>query len=295
MDAPMPQIAQPMPDALPLYLFSVDLEDVRRLLPDGDRYAERVPANSERLLECLERHGARCTWYSTGDVARRYPELIRRIADAGHEIGCHTNEHIPLDRQSPDTLRDDLSRCLDAYHRAGVSRCRGFRAPMGSISERTRWAYEVLDELGFTYSSSVCPASHPLYGWPEFGTEAPKRVGPLWEIPMTLVRFAGLNLPFAGGVYFRVLPYPVVRWLFARRTRSGYPVTGYSHPYDIDTEQERFMHPEIDGSRLYNWLLYYNRRGVLRNLERLFAAGYRVMRYDEFIEKHLEAREVAST
>jgi polysaccharide deacetylase family protein (PEP-CTERM system associated) len=273
----------------PTFLFSVDLEDIRSLVPDGHRFSERVPANTERLLEFLARHGARCTFFTVGDVARRYPSLIQGIVAEGHEIACHSSDHVPLDRQDPQSFRDDLQRCLGDLARAGTDPVVGFRAPIGSLVRETRWAFGVLRELGFRYSSSVLAARSPLYGWPEFGPDRPCITDGLWEIPPSLSRLPGLNVPFMGGVYFRVLPFPLIRYLFRRRLASGDPVVAYLHPYDIDAEQEGFMHPEIGDSRLYNWLLYRNRKGVFRRLERLFEYGARIVPYREYVADTLES------
>ena len=283
-------IAKPSPELGPLYFFSIDLEDVRSLVPGGERYEERVPLNTRRILEALAHHEKHCTFFTTGDVARRYPDLMREIVGAGHEVGCHTSDHLPLDRHTPESFREDLKRCLDDFERAGVDRCVGFRAPIGSLIKKTRWAYEVLHDQGFEYSSSVLPAESPLYGWPDFGQDVPQVVDGMWEIPTTLFRLPRFNIPFAGGVYFRVLPHPVIQALMRQRSSSGYPVFGYFHPYDVDTEQERFMHPEINGSRLYNWLLYYNRGRVLPRVEKIIRAGYDIMRYDEYVERVLMAQ-----
>lgn len=291
---PMPEserfVSRPTPELGPLYLFSIDLEDVRSLVPNGDRYEERVPVNTRRILDFLASHDKHCSFYTTGDVARRYPELMREIVDAGHEVGCHTSDHTPLDRHTPESFRDDLKRCLDDYARAGVERCVGFRAPIGSLIKKTRWAYEVLQELGFTYSSSVLPAESPLYGWPDFGEDVPQIVDGMWEIPTTIFRMPKLNIPFSGGVYFRVLPFAVIKTLMRRRTNEGYPVFGYFHPYDVDTGQERFMHPEINDSRFYNWLLYFNRGRVLSRVDRIIRKGYDIIRYDDYVDRVLMAQ-----
>jgi polysaccharide deacetylase family protein (PEP-CTERM system associated) len=273
-----------------LYLFSVDLEDIRSIIPDGEQYRERVPANTDRLLAFLADIGMKATFFATGDVARRYPELIRDILASGHELGCHTSDHLPLDRHTPESFRDDIKHCLDDFADAGGESCSGFRAPIGSLIKETRWAYEILRELGFTYSSSVLPAASPLYGWPDFGPDIPQVVDGMWEIPPGLSRFPKLKVPFGGGVYFRVLPMAIIRVLAAQRSRSGFPVGGYLHPYDIDTEQERFMHPELGESRFYNWLMYLNRGRVLSRAQRLIDDGYRIIRYDEYVEQFLEAR-----
>jgi polysaccharide deacetylase family protein (PEP-CTERM system associated) len=271
------------------FFFSIDLEDIRLLVPGGERYRERVPENTHRYLDLLARHDLRCTFFTTGDVARRYPELVSQIAAAGHEIACHSSDHLPLDRHSRASFREDLLRCRDDFGRAGVTDCKGFRAPIASLFEETRWAYEVLQELGFVYSASVLAAEHPLYGWPSFGSDQPRRIEGIWEIPISLSRIPGLDVPFAGGVYFRVLPFVLVRRLFERRSAAGRPVFGYLHPYDIDSEQERFMHPEIGDSAFYNWLLYWNRSGTLRRCDALFRDGWQVRRYDEYVERLLRA------
>jgi len=271
-----------------LYLFSIDFEDIRQLVPEAAALSDRVPPVTEAILDFLSANGIRCTFFTTGDVARRYPDLLRRVASAGHEVGCHTSEHLPLDRQDPDRFRDDLRRCADDYARAGCAPATGFRAPVGSLTGETRWAYDVLCEEGYRYSSSVCAAPNPLYSWPEFGPDRPRKLSGVWEIPVSLSRLPLLNVPFAGGVYFRALPFSLIDLLFRRRIAAGESVVAYLHPYDFDSEQERFMFPEIDGSRLYNWLMYYNRRGVFGRVERLLRHGAEIQPYADYVEHHLE-------
>ena len=266
------------------YLFSVDLEDVRLSVPEGLRHRERVPANARTFLRWLARHEFTCTFFVVGNVAEMYPDLVREIAGQGHEIACHSLNHTPLDRQTVDELRVETERGLEALHRAGADRVRGFRAPTFSLIERTQDRYEVLAGLGFTYSSSVLPARNPLYGWPEFGPR-PRRVeAGLVEIPMSVGRVGPLQLPFAGGIYFRVLPEAVIVRHFRNHDPRNGPPRGYFHPYDLDTEQERFMHPEINDNRFYNWLMFRNRDKVIARLDRLVQLGWRVMRYEEYVD-----------
>lgn len=275
------------------FLFSVDLEDVRSLIPDGSRYRDRVPDNVERYLGLLARHDVHATFFTVGDVARRYPELVARIAGAGHELACHTSDHTPLERLGADGLRRDLERNRGDLERAGASGVCGFRAPIFSLTERTAWAYDVLAAMGFTYSSSVLPHRSPLYGWDGFGGPCVRMSSGVWEIPVSASGFLGWEMPFAGGVYFRVLPLSVVRRLVGRRLASGTPVVGYFHPYDVDVEQERFMHPELGGWRMLNALMYVNRGRVLRRLDALMRDGARVLRYDRYVEGVLGSGESA--
>jgi len=267
-----------------VFLFSVDLEDIRFLMEDGRERPERVAANVHAYLEWLKGHGFRCTFFVVGDVAEAYPFLIREIFEKGHEIACHGYRHIPLDQQTPDQFRSLLTANRNALTRAGAKNIQGFRAPIFSLTEKTAWAYAVLKDLGFTYSSSVLPAKNPFYGWPEFGP-CPKMINGIFEIPMTVRRFGPYRVPAAGGVYFRVLPAFFIRRSSHKFLGADRPLIGYFHPYDIDTEQERFMHPEINDSRFYNYLMYYNRKNVFKRLDAIIKRGFTICPYAEYIRR----------
>jgi polysaccharide deacetylase family protein (PEP-CTERM system associated) len=252
------------------------------MIPGGDRLAERVPRNVERFVVFLARHRMRATFFTVGEVARRYPSLVRELAGEGHEIACHSSDHVTLDRHDPASFRDDLARNLDDLAKAGARDVRGFRAPVFSLNARTAWAYRELKDLGFSYSSSVLPAMSPLYGWPGVEPE-PHRIDSVWEIPLTLANIPGLRVPVAGGIYFRILPFWLIRYHFRQQGDTGKPLVGYFHPYDVDTEQEPLMHPRLNGNPLLNWLMYRNRKAVFPRLEKLIASGARIVTYSEFI------------
>lgn len=252
------------------------------MMPDGDRYPSRVEQNTQVYLDFLRRHGARCTFFTVGDVLREYPDLVLHIAAEGHEIACHTDRHIPLERLGPEGFRSDLGHWSDTAEKLGLPRAKGFRAPTFSLTGRTPWAFDVLREHGFSYSSSVLPAKNPLYGWPGFG-QLPRDMGGILEIPMNLAPLGLLNVPLGGGVYFRVLPWFIIRHFFQSEKRKGNPVLGYFHPYDVDTVQERFMHPGLDSSRFMNALMYVGRDRLISRLEKVMRLGFRISRYDDFI------------
>ena len=276
----------------PAFLFSLDVEDVRAFVAGGERFRDAVVSNVERYLQFLERHSVRCTFFVVGDVARRYPQLVRDLVSQGHEIACHTSDHLTLDRQSPASFREDLLRNLDDLGRAGASDVCGFRAPVLSLTERTAWAYEVLAEIGFSYSSSVLPARSPLHGWPGFSPQATRARSGVWELPVSVSGWPGLNVPFAAGVYFRMLPFFLVRRLFHREMAAGRSVVGYFHPYDVDVQQEHFMHPELGGNHLLNWMMYRNRHLLLPRLDKLLGKGCAIVLYKSFVAR-LEGRSVA--
>lgn len=269
------------------FLFSIDLEDVRLMMPNGELYKERVPANTHAYLKWLNKHNFKCTFFTVGNVAEKYPSLIKEIIDEGHEIACHTNKHIPLDKLSPEEFSNDLKQNINLLLNAGAKNIEGFRAPVFSLTQKTAWAYDVLKELNFSYSSSVLPARNPLYGWENFGN-SPKRVNEnIIEIPMTTGKFSFLNIPYGGGVYFRVLPPFITKLKLQKHQTPNNPLLGYFHPYDIDTEQEKFMHPGINNSKLFNYLMYFNRNKVFERLDTLVDLGFEVCTYKKYIKGNL--------
>ena len=262
------------------FLFSIDLEEF---------YAERaefrrtpLPELAERYLTLLRRRQMKATFFIVGEIAQKFPGVIRDLAAEGHELACHTFDHIPLNERNPDTLRDDLRRNLDALAAFATTPVQGFRAPILSLGEKQQWAYEVLAGLGFTYSSSVLPAKNPLHGWPGFGLR-PRRIHGVLEVPVTLSPFFGMEVPVGAGTYFRCLPFGSIRRRFTDHAESDTAIVGYFHPYDIDTAQERVMSRGVGGSSLLNSLLYFNRGGTLRRLESILDAGFRIMPYREFL------------
>jgi polysaccharide deacetylase family protein (PEP-CTERM system associated) len=263
------------------FLLSIDLEDVRDLVPDGQKLRERVPAMVERLLTFLSEVKAKLTFFTTGPVAERYKSLVGEIASEGHEIASHSFSHKPLDEYTPQEFEDDLRKTLDVLTGAGASTIQGFRAPIVSMTSRTVWVYPVLARQGIVYSSSVLPAKNPLYGWPEFGDQ-PKLVDGVLEIPISVGRVFGRELPFASGIYFRALPRFVIRRQFAQWRGSGRSITSYLHPYDFDPEQERCVTPRLGRNPLYHFLMHYNRSRAFDKLRMLLSLGLPVSTYEQF-------------
>jgi peptidoglycan/xylan/chitin deacetylase (PgdA/CDA1 family) len=262
------------------FLFSVDVEDPRLDLPDGERLPARVPALIDAYLDFLRRHESKGSFFFVGEVARRHPETVARIASEGHELGCHSDTHVPLDRLGQARFRDDLLHNLDALRSAGAGKIGGYRAPCFSMIPETGWAYEILAELGFTYSSSVLPARSPLYGWPGFGT-GPRLIENVVELPVTLLPFRLLPVP-VGGLYFRVLPWPILRRALCRR--RGDAVASYHHPYDIDTEQS-FTHAGFRRWGAFDLLMRANRAAVLPRLEMARSLGFSFATYGSYAER----------
>ncbi len=261
------------------YLFSIDLEDVRKDVENGQQYRDAVVSNTHKYLDWLDKHNAHCTFFTVGEIAEKYPELIQEIQSKGHELACHSMHHIPLDKLSPEEFEKDIHQNIEALLKAGAKDIKGFRAPVFSLTEKTNWAYSILKKQGLSYSSSVLAANNPLYGWKEFGEEQ-KEIDGMWEMPVSLAQFGPKTIPFAGGVYFRVLP-----WFFTKRAfKNSTEALGYFHPYDLDFEQEAFMHAGINNSRFFNHLMYRNRAKLLTRLDFLMKDNWKIISYQNYLE-----------
>ncbi|KZS41295.1 hypothetical protein AWE51_23100 [Aquimarina aggregata] len=267
-----------------IFLFSVDLEDVRLRVNEGLIYTARVEDLVESYLTFLNNYKSKATFFTVGDIPKYYPNLIKMIVEEGHEIACHSNKHKAVANQTPEEFRDDLLRNMETLYNYGARELIGYRAPTFSITKDVLWAFDILTDLGFKYSSSILPAKNPLYGWEGFG-ESPKKMNDdLWEIPISLRKSTFLKVPFSGGVYFRFLPYHLIKKSFGHHFNNDLAVTSYFHPYDIDLKQEKFMHPEINNNLIYNQLMYYNRRKVFPRLNEIMNTfNAKIMTYKSYI------------
>ena len=219
--------------------FTFDLEDSR---PSPD-LPERFSAVTHRVLEFLDARGARGTFFVVGELAAGHPQLIRAIADAGHEVGLHGWRHVPLDKLDRDGFSEDLRRGKAAIEDAAGAPAPGFRAPIFSLFGPTLWAVEALMEAGFAYSSSVLPAASPLYGYPDASTRPYRWDAGLVELPCAVAGRGRAAIPFLGGVYLRYLPLRLVLAL-ARRVAPGAAPWVYCHPYDFDPDEPFVVMPE---------------------------------------------------
>lgn len=266
-----------------IFLFSIDLEDVREGVVNGHLYKDRVVVNTLKYLDWLNKNKSTCTFFTVGKIAERYPDLIKKIVKAGHEIACHSYNHTPIDKHTPDSFKEDLEKNINALMKNGAVAVKGFRAPVFSLTEKTSWAHKILAESGIKYSSSVLAANNPLYGWKGFGEEQKVVNGNIIEIPVTLCRLGTLTIPLAGGIYFRVLPSPVLMYKVKQHLKKKKVITSYFHPYDIDFEQEHFMHGGINNNSFYNRLMYYNRKNMFTRLDKITDLGLQIMTYEKYL------------
>jgi polysaccharide deacetylase family protein (PEP-CTERM system associated) len=215
----------------------------------------RVVRETTHLLDVLDAHGARGTFFTLGVVAHRHPRLIRTIAARGHEVASHGWDHALVDALGPGRFREDVRTAKRALEQAAGQEVVGYRAPNYSIRPDTAWAFEILAEEGHRYDSSVHPIVHDRYGFPDaprfaHPLEAPG-AGGLWEVPVGTVRCGGWNLPVGGG-FFRLFPLALLRAGIASvNRRERQPVVLYVHPWEFDPGQPRLAMPWAHRFRHY--------------------------------------------
>jgi polysaccharide deacetylase family protein (PEP-CTERM system associated) len=233
---------------------TVDVEDyfqVSALAPfiARDRWDSipcRVEANVDRLLNRFANNHAKATFFTLGWIAERYPQVVRRIVDDGHELASHGYGHQRASELSREAFAQDVTRAKGILEDIAGVPVIGYRAPSFSIGADNLWAFDVLKEAGYVYSSSVYPVQHDHYGMPD-APRFPYQVRDgLTELPITTVRALGRNLPAGGGGYFRFAPYGVSRWAIDRFNRDEKaPAIFYMHPWEIDPLQPRVPGPGL--------------------------------------------------
>ena len=200
----------------------------------------RIERNVTRILEMLSHDQTKATFFTLGWIAERYPQLIRQIADEGHEIASHGYGHERASDLTEDAFFSDIHRAKVILEDLCGSEVKGYRAPSFSIGAGNLWAFDCLARAGYRYSSSVYPIRHDHYGMPDSPRFAYSVRPGLVEIPVTTLRALGRNLPSSGGGYFRLLPYALSRWMLNRvNTGDQQPGIFYFHPWEIDVAQPR--------------------------------------------------------
>jgi len=255
---------------------SVDVEDWFQVgafehVIDKDSWgslSDRIERNCDLILAMFDEAGVKATFFTLGWVAKRHPLLLRRIVAEGHELASHGWDHARVFTMDRDAFAHDLEISRKALEDAAGVRILGYRAPSFSIDQRTPWAYPVLAEQGYAYSSSVAPVAHDHYGWraaPRFAFR-PLEGSDLVEIPVTTAMFAGRRLAAGGGGFFRVLPYGFSRWAIRQvNHRDGRPAVFYFHPWEVDPGQPRVDHAPMR-SKLRHYTNLEGMAGKLRQL-----------------------------
>ena len=275
----------------PVNAMSIDVEDyfqVAAFAPYIERHRWdgmecRVERNVALILDLLDRHATKATFFTLGWIAERYPALVKEIVARGHELASHGYGHLRASDQTPDSFREDLAVAKAILEDIGGVAVTGYRAPSFSIGEGNLWAHDVIAETGHRYSSSVYPIAHDHYGMPAAPRFAWRTDSGVVEIPPSSLRVLGRNLPASGGGYFRLLPYPVSRWSIQRINRQdGQSCIFYFHPWEVDPHQPRIAQAGAKSKFRH----YLNLDRMASRLDRLLAA-FRWDRVDRVFAEHL--------
>ena len=238
---------------------------------DWDKFESRVVDSTTKILDILAENRVSATFFVLGWVGEHYPALVKEIKKRGHEIASHGYNHRLVYEQGPEEFRRDIRKSREILEGIIQEKVIGYRAPNYSITRQTPWALDILAEEGFGYDSSIFPIYHQRGGMPGAGRylqriECSGRE--LLEFPLSTLRVAGYNVPFAGGGYFRLFPYRLIKWGIRRIEKTDCPAIIFMHPWEFDPHQ-----PRLEGSFLTRFKHYLNLSGSekkLRNLLRDF-------------------------
>jgi polysaccharide deacetylase family protein (PEP-CTERM system associated) len=259
-----------------LNMMTVDVEDWFHILEsedaplrsEWDRLPSRVEENTDRLLELLRETNTQATFFVVGWVAERFPSIVRRIAEAGHEIGSHSYWHEVIRRYDRRSLVADLQASRKLLEDLSGLRVEGYRAPGNSITPADAWVFDVILEAGFTYDASVCPGTSSHGGF-RAAYKMPHIVrcnaGDLIEIPSATMGIRGIRVPYAGGGYLRLFPYRFLKAAIGIDNSAGYPTNVYVHPREVDVKQPRM---ELTSS-LRRFKYYVGLHSTERKLRRM--------------------------
>jgi polysaccharide deacetylase family protein (PEP-CTERM system associated) len=260
------------------HFFTVDVEEhfqvkaleslVRR--DEWLSHPTRVGGSIDALLTSLQRHGTRGTFFVLGWLAKHRPEVVRAIANAGHEIGSHGFWHERVSTLSPGAFREDIRSSKAALEDLVGTPVLGYRAPNFSIIPGCEWAFDILLEEGYRYDSSLFPIRRRGYGYPA-APRLPHVIecasGRLAEFPLATTSILAYPVPAAGGGYLRQFPYGLIHRAFQEATNRGESATFYIHPWEIDPGQPRLPVSSVNRIRHYRGL-----DGALPRVERLLEA-----------------------
>ncbi len=231
--------------------------------------ASNFRANMDRLLHLCDQNKCQATFFVLGVIAETYPDVIRQVHQAGHEVASHGYAHELAYRQSLAEFRQDVAKSLHILQSLLGEKICGYRAPSWSIIRENYHYLAVLEEQGLLYDASIFPVKTFLYGIPDSPLDIHRpRIGDrplnLWEVPMSVMRIGGKNMGFSGGFYFRALPFWLIRRLMSARNAAGQQTIVYLHPRELDPQENRLQLPALE-----SFIQYYNVAGTEKKLDRI--------------------------
>lgn len=253
---------------------TVDVEDWYQSFENIDyaswhKYESRITASVDKCLKLLGDYGVKATFFILGYVAENNPEVVKMISAEGHELGTHGYNHQLVYNLTPDEFAADLRKSIRLIEELSAAKVLGYRAPAWSITEKSKWALDIIFREGLLYDSSISPFVSYLYGMrgcnkePHVILKEGERA--LYEFPLSTVRFLKRDLPAGGGFFTRLYPYWFIRRSFRKINSEGRPVIFYFHPWDLDQGQPRLKLP------LRMRRHYYNLKTTEKKIRRLLS------------------------
>jgi polysaccharide deacetylase family protein (PEP-CTERM system associated) len=270
------------------HAFTVDVEEWFHGIPINEQVGRaakyRLHVGLDVLLQLMTEYQVRGTFFVLGPVARDSPQLIQRIANSGHELGCHGWSHELLYRITPQRMYEETLRATEIIADVTGKRVTSYRAPLFSITKQSLWSLEVLAKLGYLYDSSIFPVRNWRYGIADF-ERRPHLIqtleGPIFEFPLSTRRVLGCNMPVSGGAYFRIYPYWLTSANFRTFERENRPVIFYLHPWELDIDQPRVRF--YWKARLTH---YFNLGSTVGKLRRLLG-DFKFVPLGEMLDDHI--------
>jgi polysaccharide deacetylase family protein (PEP-CTERM system associated) len=265
--------------------FTIDVEDgisiaMRDAFSVNTKQTDRVFNLTLNLLELLSQKNVKGTFFVLGQVAKKFPNLVKEIANEGHELGVHGYNHLQFFKMTRDEAFEEISSAKKLIEDISGQEVFGHRAPAFSITPETQWGLDVIAEAGFKYDSSIMPIKSRRYGWQGFNKNIDEITTPsgkiLVEVPLSTFNLFGGEIPVCGGSYLRMFPMGFTKWVF-EKVEQERPVILYIHPYEIDTERYPdyyFAELKKVGILKRNKMkaMWWNRKTVYSKLESLLDA-----------------------
>ena len=274
-------------------LLGIDFEDwfhpelIQKILTNEEKSFE-VIKGIDKILEFLRTHDTYATFFMVGEILEKFPDILDKILENGHEIGFHTMYHLRLDS---DNFQEKFSKELDDFARLTNNKSKGFRAPTFSLNEKSSWAIDTLEQHGYVYDSSIVPAKTNLYGTPN-APKKPYRItsnsldsdnpkGKIIEFPLMTTKFLGKTIPVGGGFYLRTLPFGTTKKALRTYDEASIPGAFYIHSWELTPE---YM-PKIKLSVKNNFITYHNLDKVIDRMDYLLS-NFQFTSFERFIQNN---------
>lgn len=244
-----------------LQSFSVD----KKYISSSEESYE-IETNVNSILELLDDFNIKATFFFLGSIGRDIPHVVKQTAECGHEIACHSHEHVRIFGLAKNIFKEKLKLAKNTLEDVSGEKVYGFRAPDFSITKSSLWALDILNEAGFVYDSSICPTGiHDVYGIEDTKPFIHTLENGLIEYPVSVTELFRTKLPFGGGGYFRLYPVFLTKYFTSKMNKLGHPCMLYIHPYEVGP-----VIPNIPGlSFKKKFRHYYNCKNGINRLSKL--------------------------